>query len=135
MGENKKAPPPPPGSDERRIAERLEILAQIDLRRGDDDDVQVLEATNISIGGMFVRVDEGYEEFSVEVGDTVSVYLNLGQGTDGKELELTSDAEVVRKAIVGFGLMWTSSDPAVMQALSAIMNHVRDRKGGGNSPR
>lgn len=124
MVEHKPQPPPLPANDRRRD-ERLEILAQIDLRRGDDADVHILEAANISAGGLFVRVDHGFD-VPMAVGDQVQVYLNLnGDGSD-HELELSCDAEVVRHAADGFGLRWLAPDAEITRRLTAIIDHVRE---------
>jgi hypothetical protein len=112
-----RTPPPPPGA-ERRRSERIEILAQVELRRGDGE-VVLLPVANISAGGVLLRVDRGMLLRGVRVGDQVGIYLDLGG-----DLSFEVEAEVVRVDLLGgpgrtpgIALMWTSEDPAFAEKL------------------
>ena len=118
-------PPPPPGS-ERRRAERVEILAQVELRHGDGD-VVLLPVANISAGGVLLKIDKGMLLRGLRVGHTVGLFLDLGE-----DVSLTVDAEIVRVDVLGgtgrppgIALMWTSSDPAFAATLAHAMQRFQ----------
>jgi hypothetical protein len=127
----RKLPPPAPGS-ERRKHERLEVLAQIDIKRGAD--VWVVKVTNMSIGGLFVELDTR-QMIGVHQGDEVGVFLDLGADAAGQPLQLETRAEVVRVDYggagrpAGVGMMFTSSDAATAAALTRVLRHIET--GGG----
>jgi hypothetical protein len=115
------SPPPPPGAAERRRADRLELLAHIELRRGGGE-VVLLPVINISAGGVFLRIDDGMLR-GMRVGDPVGVFLDCGG-----EVTLDVDAEVVRMDLMGgpdrpagIALMWASSDPSFSENLTAAL--------------
>ncbi|HLU65389.1 MAG TPA: PilZ domain-containing protein [Kofleriaceae bacterium] len=115
------SPPPPPGS-ERRRSPRFEVLAQVELRRGDGE-VVILPVANISAGGVLLRIEPGMLLRGLRVGDPVGVYVDLGG-----EVSFDVDAEVVRVDLLGgpgrepgIALMWTSTDPAFATTLARVL--------------
>jgi len=112
----RKLPPPPPGSPERRKDPRFEIYAQIELRHGDH--VELLPVIDISAGGARLGLAPG-QSVDVELHEKVAVFLHLD------EHDFTSQAEVVRIGEGAIGLMWSSDDPAVTTALTALLHHIR----------
>jgi hypothetical protein len=124
----RKLPPPPPGS-ERREHRRLELLAQIDIKRGAD--VWVVKVTNISAGGLFAEVDTR-QMIGLRQGDQVNVFLDLGTDALGRPLTIETSAEVVRVdhggagRPAGFGMMWTSTDGAVADSLARLLRHIKE---------
>lgn len=119
--------PPLPGAAERRHAERLELLAQIELRRGEGE-VVLMPVVNISAGGVFLRIDAGMLR-GMRVGDPVGVFLDCGD-----DVTLDVEAEVVRVDLLGGGpdrpagvaLMWASADPAFSENLTRALRRVAD---------
>lgn len=119
-------PPPPPGANRRRHT-RYELLAQVQLQI--EDDIEVLPIANISAGGIALSLLPGQIP-NVAVRAEVTVFLDL---TDemGDGARFTAQAEVVRIDLGGpgrtpvMGLMWTSTDPAVADALAKILAHLR----------
>jgi hypothetical protein len=116
-------PPPPPGA-ERRRSHRVELLAQVQLRRGDGE-VFLLPVSNISAGGAFLRLEPGVGISSLVVGDQVDIYLDLGSS---HLLEL--QAQVLRidvkggdGRVAGIGLRWTI-DRAKQGSLEAALKHL-----------
>ena len=89
-------PPPPPGA-ERRRTHRVELLAQVQLRRGDGE-VFLLPVVNISAGGAFLRLEAGVGISSLVVGDQVDIFLDLGSS---HMLDLA--AQVLRIDVQGQG--------------------------------
>ncbi len=117
-------PPPPPGS-ERRRTHRVELLAQVQLRRGDGE-VFLLPVINISAGGAFLRLEAGVGISSLVVGDQVDIFLDLGSS-----LTLDLPAQVLRidvkggdGRVAGIGLRWTSTDAALHGRLEAALKHL-----------
>ena len=117
-------PPPPPGA-ERRRTHRVELLAQVQLRRGDGE-VFLLPVTNISAGGAFLRLEQGVGISSLVVGDQVDIFIDLGSS-----FTLDLPAQVLRidikggdGRVAGIGLRWTSSDAAVSERLEAALKHL-----------
>jgi hypothetical protein len=115
------------GDTERRAHPRFPILTQVSMRRGGE--VSVLQATNISAGGMFVQLVPG-EYPGVHPGNEVSVHIDMGSDKYGRPLDLTSAAEVVRVDLggpgrpAGFALMWTSTDSTVANQLAVILEYL-----------
>ena len=118
-------PPPPPGAEDRRQSERVELLAQIEVRRGVGE-VLLLPVVNISAGGVFLRIDGGSLQGGLRVGDPVGVFLDCGH-----DVTLDVDAEVVRVDLLGsanrpagIALMWASADPAFAEKLTRALRVV-----------
>jgi len=120
-------PPPPPGS-ERRRSHRVELLAQVQLRRGDGE-VFLLPVSNISAGGAFLRLERGVAISSLVVGDQVDIFLDLGasQTLDLAAQVLRIDVQGGDGRIAGIGLRWTSQDPAVQSRLESALKHLSGR--------
>ena len=120
-------PPPPPGAAERRRAERIELLAQIELRRGGGE-VVLLPVVNISAGGVFLRIDTGMLLRGLRVGDRVGLFLDCGA-----DVTLDVEAEVVRVDLLGgpersagIALMWASSDPEFAENLTRALRRFQE---------
>ena len=117
-------PPPPPGS-ERRRTHRVDLLAQVQMRRGDGE-VFLLPVGNISVGGAFLKLEPGIAIPDLRTGDRVNIFLDLGS-----DFTVDIDASVLRIDLQGgpgrapgIGLMWTSIEPAVVQKLGAALAHL-----------
>ena len=117
-------PPPPSPPPERRQSERVELLAQVELRHGDGE-VALLPVANISAGGVLLRLEEGVLP-AVRVGDAVGVFLDVGD-----DMTFEVDAEVVRLDVaddpdrpVAVALMWSSADPAFAARLAQALERI-----------
>ena len=119
-----RQPPPPPGS-ERRRTHRVELLAQVQLRRGDGE-VFLLPVINISAGGAFLRLEAGVGISSLVVGDQVDIFLDLGAShmLDLSAQVLRIDVQGQGGRVAGIGLRWSSKDPAMMGRLEAALKHL-----------
>ncbi len=123
-------PPPPPAVAERRRAERLELLAQVELRR--DGEVVLLPTINISAGGLLLGVESGALS-DVEIGEEVHVFLATSEGDSGSgAIELSMDATIVRVIAHDgvpnqIGLMWSSIDLHAMGQLAKLLEYARTR--------
>lgn len=117
-------PPPPPGS-ERRLTHRVDLLAQVQLRRGDGE-VFLLPVSNISAGGAFLRLERGVGISSLVVGDQVDIFLDLGSShtLDLQAKVLRIDVQGGDGRVAGIGLRWTSTDPTLMERLEVALKHL-----------
>jgi hypothetical protein len=123
----KKAPPPPPGA-ERRRAQRLTLMAQVELRRAGE--VVVLPVGNISEGGLFLVLDklDGGRRAPFRIGEVVSVFLAVDDA--GEEVAMAIDAEVMRVDLgganrpAGVGLKWKQPDVESEASLVRILARV-----------
>jgi hypothetical protein len=106
-------------------------MAQVDLRRGTD--VWVVKVTNLSAGGLFVELDTR-QMIGVRQGDALNVFIDLGE-VGGRPLTIDSSAEVVRVDYggagrpAGIGMMWTSTDGAVADAIARVLRRVQEQAG------
>lgn len=118
-------PAPLPGS-ERRLGERIELLAQIELLNGDGD-IALLPIVNISVGGTLVRVEPANADRDFGIGAQLNVFLDLGESS------FALGGRVVRVEIDEAGsphrvaLMWTTTDTTVLQRLAAALQQLRRR--------
>lgn len=123
-----RKPPPPPRAGERREHERYELWAQLELRQGGE--VWVLAVRDISAGGIYVELGAN-ERAAVRAGDRLTICLDLGENDAGAPLRLETEVEVVRVVLPGpgrpggFGVMWTTADPAAADALVRILTFIR----------
>jgi hypothetical protein len=69
---SRRPPPPPPSGADRRRHPRIELIASVEIARGDE--VFVMTATNVSMGGVFL---EGAPEEHPELARGVEVSLTL----------------------------------------------------------
>ena len=117
-------PPPPPGA-ERRRTHRVELLAQVQLRRGDGE-VFLLPVVNISAGGAFLRLEAGVGISSLVVGDQVDIFLDLGSShmLDLSAQVLRIDVQGAGARVAGIGLRWSAKDPASQSRLEAALKHL-----------
>jgi hypothetical protein len=103
-------PPPAPGA-ERRVHERKDVFAQVELEFGDA--VVVAAVDNVSLGGAFLA----HPDEDVAIGEIVRVHLAAGA------VETVQEAKVVRVsrgAHAGFAVSWiapTSRTYAVIERL------------------
>lgn len=112
--EVRRTPPLPP--PERRKAERLELYAQVELRR--DDEVMLLPVVNISAGGMLVRS----EGMRLDVNEEVAVYL------DANDISFTMNASVLRCDAMYIALMFTASDDEATAALGKLLEFLESSR-------
>jgi Tfp pilus assembly protein PilZ len=114
-------PPPPPGA-ERRRTHRVDLLAQVQLRRGDGE-VFVLPVSNISAGGAFLKLDRGVGISALSSGDQVDIFLDLGSSftLDLVAKVVRIDAQGADGRSAGIGLRWMSTDPALLARLEQAL--------------
>ena len=103
--------------DERRQHERLELLAQVELRRVGQ--VATLSAINISAGGVLLRNDQNVE---FTMGEEIRVHFDVPELT----LAFALNATVIRVVAAtnrpaALAAMWTSSDPNATAALGQLL--------------
>jgi hypothetical protein len=104
-------PPPPPGA-ERRIHERKDVLAQVDLEFGDA--VVIASVDNISLGGAYLA----HPDEDVAVGEIVRVHLSVG-GVD-----VVQEAKVVRVSRgerAGFAVRWLAPTARTYAVVERLM--------------
>jgi hypothetical protein len=122
-----RVPPPPPGAADRRRDERLDLLAQIEVRRMGGD-VSILPVGNISAGGIFLKLEPGLSLDGVMVGEPVTLFIDLS--SLGDDLTLSGEAVVARidrggpGRNAGFALMWTSTDAAFSEKLATVLKRL-----------
>lgn len=116
--EPRRTPPLPPGA-ERRKADRVEMYAQVEVRRGGD--VMVLPVVNISAGGLLMRNEE---QVALAMGEDLTVFVSASN------ISFTMEAAVVRCDAQGIAVMWTTSEaePVLKLAqLLELLQLVRER--------
>ena len=87
-------------------------------------EVMLLDVGNISAGGMLIKLGAG-DTADVKVGDHVSIFVDIGDGPDGKPLSIDAEAVVVRLApALGIGLRWVSSDPHFATRLERLLVRI-----------
>lgn len=112
--ELRRTPPLPP--PERRKAERLELYAQVELRRADE--VMLLPVVNISSGGLLVRS----EGMRLEAGEEVAVFL------DANDISFTMEASVIRCDAMYIAVMFTSTDEEATNALATLLEFLESSR-------
>ena len=103
--------------DERRQHERLELLAQVELRRVGQ--VETLSLINISAGGVLLRNDANV---AFTMGEEIRVHFDVPELVPAFAL----NAIVIRVVAAtnrpaALAAMWTSSDPAATAALGQLL--------------
>jgi hypothetical protein len=104
-------PPPPPGA-ERRIHERRDVLAQVELECRDQ--VVIASINNLSLGGAFLL----HEDDDVAVGEKVRVHMAAGA------VESVQEARVVRvsrAAPAGFAVAWIDPTARTFAIVERLM--------------
>jgi hypothetical protein len=104
-------------SSVRRQHERLELLAQVELRRGGS--VETLATINISAGGCLLRNDRNVP---YEIGETIRVRFDVPDLATPFALDATIVRVIAATAKPALlAAMWTSSDAAATQSLSQLL--------------
>ncbi|MEO6953996.1 MAG: PilZ domain-containing protein [Polyangia bacterium] len=107
-----------PRKQDARHYPRYELFASVKLRKGMD--TRVFSARNVSMGGLFLSVDDGSLEL-FRIGDKVNIELfdalDAGRG-------ISSLAQVVRSEAYGIGLRWGSTDPDVAGKVAALLERL-----------
>jgi hypothetical protein len=104
-------PPPPPGA-ERRVHERKNVLAQVELERGDQ--VVIASIHNVSLGGAFLL----HGDDDVALGEKVRVHMAAGTA------EAVQDARVVRVSRAeprGFAVKWVDPTARTYAVVERLM--------------
>jgi hypothetical protein len=104
-------PPPPPGA-ERRVHERRDVLAQVELERGDQ--VVIASINNLSLGGAFLL----HPDEDVGVGEKVRVHMAAGS------VEVIQEARVVRVSRgehPGFAVKWVDPSARTYAIVERLM--------------
>lgn len=104
-------PPPPPGA-ERRIHERKDVLAQVELERGNA--VVIASINNLSLGGAFLLHDDE----DVALGEKVRVHMAAGS------VEAVQEARVVRVSRTepcGFAVRWIDPTARTFAIVERLM--------------
>lgn len=108
-------PPPPPGA-ERRIYERKDVLAQVELMRGEA--VVIASVNNVSLGGAFLL----HSDEDVSLGERVRVHLSAGA------VDAVQDAKVVRISRTepqGFAVAWIDATARTYAVLERLMRDTK----------
>jgi hypothetical protein len=104
-------------SSERRQHERIELLAQVELRRGGN--VETLATINISAGGLLLLNDRNVP---YEIGEAIRVHFNAPDLASPFSLDATIVRVIAATAKPALlAAMWTSSDAAATQSLSQLL--------------
>ena len=105
-------------NQDARHSPRYELFASVTLKKGVD--TRVFSARNVSMGGLFLTVDDGSLEL-FRIGDKVNIELfdalDAGRG-------ISSLAQVVRSEAHGIGLRWGSTDPDVAGKVAALLERL-----------
>jgi hypothetical protein len=125
-------PPPPPGA-ERRQHPRYDVLAQVEIRGGED--TLVVPVRNISVGGLYVDLEEpepGALGSSLAAGQRATIFLDASDLEE--DLVVTRDADILRidRPEIGRGGMamrWTEVEPEVARHFEHVLEVLR-RRGG-----
>jgi hypothetical protein len=125
-------PPPPPGS-ERRQHPRFEVLAQVEIRGGEN--TLVVPVRNISVGGLYVDLDDHDPAVlgaSLAAGQRATIFFDASDGDD--ELVVSREADILRidRPEVGRGGMamrWTAVEPEVAEHFARVLEVLRRRAG------
>jgi hypothetical protein len=107
-------PPPPPGA-ERRVHERKDVFAQVELEWGNA--VLIASVNNVSLGGAFLL----HADDDVGVGETVQVYLSAGTA------EAVQEARVVRVSKAeprGFAIKWIEPTARTYAMVERLMKEA-----------
>ena len=111
-------------AENRRAHPRVELLAQVQVKR--DLEVHIMEALNISIGGIFIQGQpEEYPDLAV--GTTVELMIFDPDSPDGTDVTLK--AHVVRREVgenegmsPGFGLRFADMDGDKLEHLCTLIS-------------
>lgn len=125
-------PPPPPGS-ERRQHPRYDVLAQVEIRGGEN--TLVVPVRNISVGGLYVDLEDhepGTLGPSLAAGQRATVFLDASDLEE--DLVVSRDADILRidRPEVGRGGMamrWTEIEPEAARHFERVLDVLR-RRGG-----
>lgn len=125
-------PPPPPGS-ERRQHPRYEVLAQVEIRGGEN--TLVVPVRNISVGGLYVDLDDHDPNTlgsSIAAGQRATIFLDASDGNE--DLVISRDADILRidRPEVGRGGMamrWAEIAPEEAERFTRVLTAMR-RRGG-----
>lgn len=104
-------------SIERRVHERYELQAKVELRRAGQ--VEMLPAINISAGGILLVNDRNVE---CAIGDDIGIHFDVPELAP----EFSLDATVIRVVAATnkpgvLAAMWTSSDASATAALAQML--------------
>ena len=111
---------PTPTVDLRRYP-RFELLAQVELHRGDE--TLILPARNLSLGGILLGSD-GNDLSHFEIGGSVD--LQLFDARDETQPPLRALARVVRRAVDSLALSFVESDE-VKRRLRELIATIQPR--------
>jgi hypothetical protein len=104
-------PPPPPGA-ERRVHERKDVLAQVELDQGGH--VVIASINNLSLGGAYLL----HTDDDVAIGEKVRVHMAAGT------IEAVQEARVVRVSRAeprGFAVKWVDPTARTYAVVERLM--------------
>lgn len=108
-----------------RAHERFELIAQVEVRGGDDV-VVVVPIVNVSAGGAFLSATKD-ELADFPEGSEVSIFLSYELG--GEDVDINGVGEVVRHQndgeATGVGIRWTSDDANFLDSLATLIAVLR----------
>jgi c-di-GMP-binding flagellar brake protein YcgR len=106
---------------ERRVYERFELLARVEL--GHSDTVEVLATINISAGGLLLRNDRNV---AFVIGEKIRIGFDVPDLAPAFAIDATVVRVVEPTAKPGLlAAMWTSSDPVAIGALGQVLWNLR----------
>ena len=117
--------PPPLPHDDRREHPRVNLLAQVQVKRSSE--ILLLQARNVSFGGVFL---EGNPKEYPQLGVGMEVDLSLTPEDDpeGQTIEMRARvARIDRTKPTGFGLSIIRIDANSQGRLVALIRRARDK--------
>jgi PilZ domain len=115
--------PPPLPDDERREHPRVELIAQVQVKRSTE--ILILQARNVSFGGVFLEGNpKDYPQLGV--GMEVECSLSPEDDPEGKTIEMRARiARIERSGQIGFGLSIVRIDANSQGRLAALIRRAR----------
>lgn len=118
----KSVSPSTPTSSEARRHQRYELLASVEIHRGDE--TLILPARNVSQGGIYLGSD-GNDLSGFGVGHVLE--LLLFDAADESRAPVRGTAYVVRLDPAGMALSW-SDDPAIAANVDRLLRSLNQKR-------
>ncbi|HZS36569.1 MAG TPA: PilZ domain-containing protein [Polyangia bacterium] len=112
-------PPSTPESSDSRRFPRFELLASVEIHRGEE--TLILPARNVSQGGIYLGSD-GNDLSSFGIGHVIEILLF--DAADESRQPVRGNAAVVRRDPAGMALTW-SDDQALADNIGELLRSLR----------
>src|SRR5262245_374000 len=118
---------PPPLPSERRQHPRVDLIAQVQVKRGGD--VEILQARNVSLGGVFLE-GEAKNHPHLAIGVELDLALQPEDDPEGQPILMRAKVARVERggAMPGFGLSIIRIDANSQSRLAALVRRARGDK-------